>query len=72
MFNLISAIASVAGIVIFVLAANAGEKETILVCSLYSLNLIFQATEMTQYWFQAKFLKIRKLFMKENAVNSIS
>lgn len=56
MFNLISAIASVVGIVIFVSVANAGEKETILVCSLYSLNLIFQATEIMQYWFQAKLM----------------
>ena len=35
---------------------NAGEKETILVCALYSLTLIFNATEMTQYWFQSKLL----------------
>lgn len=27
-----------------------------LVCALYSISLVFQATEMLQYWFQAKLL----------------
>lgn len=44
------------GCVGFVMMVNAGEKETILVCALYSLTLIFNATEMTQYWFQSKLL----------------
>lgn len=54
--NIISAIASVIGVLSFVLVANAGEKDTIIVCFLYSLILVFQASEMTQYWFQAKLL----------------
>ena len=44
------------GCVAFVAIANAGEKETLLVCVLYSFTLLFQATEMTQYWFQSKLL----------------
>ncbi len=55
-YNLISAILCVAGIVAFVSIANRGETETIIVCGLYSLNLIFQALEMVQYWYQSKLL----------------
>lgn len=42
------------GVIAFTLIANPGEKTTTLVCGLYSLLLIFQALELTQYWFQAK------------------
>jgi O-antigen/teichoic acid export membrane protein len=45
-----------AGSVAFVAISNAGEKVTLQICALYSLTLIFQATEMTQYWFQSKLL----------------
>ena len=44
------------GVVAFVSLVNAGERETILVCCLYSLLLFFQALELIQYWFQAKYL----------------
>lgn len=54
--NLISSFFCVIGSIAFVMVANAGEKETILVCALYSLSLVFHATEMTQYWFQSKLL----------------
>lgn len=54
--NIISSIFCMVGSVAFVSIANAGEKETIIVCILYSLTLLFQATEMTQYWFQSKLL----------------
>lgn len=54
--NVISSAFCMIGSVAFVLFVNAGETETILVCALYSLTLLFQATEMTQYWFQAKLL----------------
>ena len=54
--NIISSLVSMAGAIVFVSVANAGERETILVCALYSLVLLFQATEMTMYWFQAKLL----------------
>lgn len=56
MLNIISAVFCMVGCVGFVMMVNAGEKETILVCALYSLTLIFNATEMTQYWFQSKLL----------------
>jgi O-antigen/teichoic acid export membrane protein len=54
--NIISSLFSMAGAITFVSIANAGERETIIVCALYSLVLLFQATEMTVYWFQAKLL----------------
>ncbi len=54
--NVFSSIFCMMGSVAFVMMANAGEKETILVCVLYSLTLFFQATEITQYWFQSKLL----------------
>lgn len=56
MLNIISAVFCMIGSVAFVMLVNAGEKETILICALYSLTLVFHATEMTQYWFQSKFL----------------
>lgn len=54
--NIISSIFCMIGSVAFVMITNAGETETILVCMLYSFTLLFNATEMTQYWFQAKLL----------------
>lgn len=54
--NIISSIACVVGITTFSFLTTPTETETIVVCGLYSLTLIFQASEMTQYWFQAKLL----------------
>lgn len=54
--NLCSAFICIIGVISFVMIVNKGETETIIVCSLYSLNLIFQALEMSQYWYQAKLL----------------
>lgn len=54
--NVLSSILCMIGCVTFVAFVDAGEKETILICLLYSLTLLFQATEMTQYWFQSKLL----------------
>lgn len=54
--NIVSAFACVIGVVTFCGIANPGERETTVVCFLYSLTLVFQASEMTQYWFQAKLL----------------
>lgn len=51
-----SSILCVIGVALFVLISNGNERETILVSLLYSIVLIFQATEMIQYWFQAKLL----------------
>lgn len=54
--SLLSAVASIVCIIVFVLLVNANETETIIVCGLYSILLIFQALELIQYWFQAKYL----------------
>ncbi len=54
--SLISAVFCVAGVTAFSLIANASEKETIIVCVLYSLILFFQSAELLQYWFQAKYI----------------
>lgn len=54
--NIVSSVFCMIGSVVFVIASNEGEIETIIVCALYSLTLLFQATEMTQYWFQSKLL----------------
>ena len=54
--NIISSIACVVGITTFSYLTTPTETETIVVCGLYSLTLVFQASEMTQYWFQAKLL----------------
>lgn len=53
---LCSALASMLGIVLFAASVNKGNTETIIVCALMSLNLIFSAFELSQYWFQAKLL----------------
>ncbi len=52
----LSSIFCILGIVSFSLIATAGQKETILVCSIYSIMLFFNAMEMIQYWFQAKLM----------------
>lgn len=38
----------------FVYSANAGEYQTLAVCVLYSLSLVFQAIDLIQYWFHSK------------------
>lgn len=54
--NIISSIFCMIGSISFVMLVNAEEKDTVIVCALYSLSLLFNATEMTQYWFQSKLL----------------
>ena len=54
--NIVSSLLCIVGITAFTMIANSDEPETIIVCALYSINLIFQAFEMIQYWFQAKLL----------------
>ena len=44
------------GVTAFAFIANHDEPVTITVCLLYSLILIFQALDLMQYWFQAKYL----------------
>lgn len=54
--NIVSSFVCIGGIYVFLIIANAGEPVTILVGVLFSICLVFQATEMIQYWFQAKLL----------------
>ena len=56
LLNLLSSLLCIIGITAFSAIANAGECETVLVCAIYSVLLIFQALEMVQYWFQARLL----------------
>ena len=54
--SLCSSVCCIIGVALFASVANHDEPVTILVCLLYSLLLIFQALELMQYWFQAKYL----------------
>lgn len=54
--SLISSVFCIAGVAFFVRIANPGETDTLVVCVLYSLLLIFQGMDLIQYWFQAKLL----------------
>ncbi len=54
--SLVSSLFCVLGIAAFVSVANAGEPVTLAVCLLSSVSLVFQMTEMIQYWYQAKLL----------------
>ena len=56
LMNLLSAVFCMGGVFAFVSVMNRGETQTILVCVLYSLSLVFAAVEMIQYWFQHKLL----------------
>lgn len=56
LISIASSICCMAGCVVFVAVANAGERDTLIVCALCSISLIFQSTEMIQYWYQAKLL----------------
>lgn len=51
-----ASVACIVGVFLFAATVNRGETETIIVCTLYSVLLIFQALEMMVYWFQAKLL----------------
>ena len=54
--NVFSAIFCMIGVSSFALITNRNEPETVVVCILYSTVLLFQATEMIQYWYQSKLL----------------
>ena len=56
LLNVICSIACVIGVISFVYVANYNEIDTIIVCGLYSIQLIFQSLELFNYWFQAKYL----------------
>ena len=54
--NIAGALACIAAVFSFTSVVNASEPETILICVLYSVSLLFQAVEIIQYWFQAKLM----------------
>ena len=56
LMSVASSLLCIVGCIAFVSIANAGERDTLLVCALYCISLIFQMTEMVQYWYQAKLL----------------
>ena len=55
-FCLVSALLCLIGVNSFVLLANRGETEVILVCGLYSIGLLLRTAELLHCWFQAKLL----------------
>jgi len=56
LMSLVSGIMCVLGAFAFTSVANAGETETIIVCTLYSCLLVTQSAELLQYYFQAKLI----------------
>lgn len=54
--SVVSSLFCVAGCLVFVSVVNTGERDTLIVCALYGVSLIFQMTEMIQCWYQAKLL----------------
>jgi len=54
--GLISSILGILGITAFAAIMNPGEKETVVVCLLYSISLIFRTLENIRYWYQAKLM----------------
>ncbi len=54
--TMFSSILCIIGVISFSLIVNAGEKETIIVCALYSIMLFFNAFEMVRFWFHAKLM----------------
>jgi O-antigen/teichoic acid export membrane protein len=56
LMSVTSAIVCIFGLFAIVSCLNADEKTTIIVCVLYSTMLLFQAMELTQYWFQANYI----------------
>ena len=54
--NLVSGLACVVGVISFAAIGSTNDPVTVAVCAIYSLQLIFQALEMLQCWFQAKLL----------------
>lgn len=54
--SMVSSLACIGGCIAFVSIVNAGEKDTLMVCALYSITLLFQMSEMIEYWYQARLL----------------
>ena len=54
--SLVSSVVCMVGLAGFVAVANPGEPVTLIVCVLYSIVLLANAAELTQFWFQAHLL----------------
>ena len=54
--NLLSSLACMTAVTLFVSAVDRGDVQAILVCVLYSLSLLTGAMEMIRYWFQYRLL----------------
>lgn len=54
LMSFLSSLLCIGTVWVFVSIANRGEAQTIVVCLLYSLSMMFQAIELIQYWFHSK------------------
>ena len=54
--SLFSGIFCIIGVIAFAYVTNVGERETTIVCALYSTLLIADAIDLTQHWFHARLL----------------
>ena len=54
--NFISSLCCIIGVVSFAYVANPGDTETVIVCALYSIKLMFEACDIMTYWYQAKLM----------------
>lgn len=52
--DLVSSVGCILMVMAFVFVANRGETETLIVCGLYSISLLFRALELMQCWFQSR------------------
>lgn len=52
LMNVVSGVTCLILTISFVFVANHGEYITLIVCTLYSLSLLFRAMELMHYWFQ--------------------
>lgn len=64
-FSVASSVFCILGVVAFSAVANFGDVETVVIVALYSINLVFQAVDLVQCWFQAK------LFSKYSSIASL-
>ena len=56
LLNLISSVVCILGITSFVLIVNRNETDTIFICILYGISLLFQSVEIIKYWFQEQLI----------------
>lgn len=56
LMSMVASFFCIIGCISFTLIANAGERDTLIVCALYSISLVFQMSDMIEYWYQAKLL----------------